>query len=294
MGRPTLANVRGFGAIGVLTATDLAIGGLVGWAGVLFMASVAIDLTGTGIGRPRPLRGGYRLVSVRPHAVPVDRRDELVPALISASTAAFGVDTAAVWRERIRGSWFDRVDRLLLILDRGGEVVGWTSYRYLRLTAMRVLYMDTTGVVPEHQRHGLIPAIQSRVVLRALLVRPLRPLHVVYRTRNALVWRGLRRRLGDANVAPPLRGEPQGWAPRVAAALHDRLAEPGELDLDTLVVRGAYAERGGAVYGEAATPRSGDPEPDAYFESRLGPDDAFLVIARTTLIGMLRLARPSQ
>ncbi len=246
---------------------------------------------GPGIGRARRLRGGYRLVSVRPPAVPVERREGLLPPLIRASTAAFGANTAAVWHERLADSWFDRVDRLLLVLDRDEEVVGWTSYRKLRLAGARALYMDTTGIVPEHQRHGLIPAIQSRVVLRALLARPLRPLHVVYRTRNPVVWRGLRRRLGEENVAPPLRGEVQSWAPGLAAALRGLLAEPGELELETLVVRGAYADRGGAVYGEAEAPRSGDSETDAYFEERLGPDDALLVIARTTLMGMLRPRR---
>jgi hypothetical protein len=228
----------------------------------------AVELTGPGIGRARRLRGGHRLVSIRPRAVPMEGREGLLPPLITASTAAFGTDTADVWRERPAVSWFDRVDRLLLVLDRDGQVVGWTSYRRLHVTDARGLYMDTTGMVPEHQRHGLVPTIQSRVVLRTLLAQPLRPLHVVYRTRNPVVWRGLRRRLGKENVAPPLRGEIQDWAPELAAALHGYLAEPGDLDPQTLVLRGAYAERGGAVYGEAETPSSGDAETDAYFEER--------------------------
>jgi hypothetical protein len=214
-----------------------------------------------------------------------------LPPLITASSAAFGTDTTEVWRERLAGSWFDRVERLLLVLDRGGALIGWTSYRRLELVGARTLYMDTTGVVPAHQRHGLIPVIQSRVVLRTLLTRPLSPLHVVYRTRNPVVWRGLRRRLGEDRVAPLLRGDLQVWAPRLAVALQAELGEAGEVDPRALVVRGAYAGRGGAVYGEAETPRSGDPESDAYFEERLGPDDALLIVARATLIAMLRPRR---
>jgi len=214
-----------------------------------------------------------------------------LPPLITASTAAFGTDTTEVWRERLEGSWFDRVDRLLLVLDRGSEIIGWTSYRRLELVGARILYMDTTGVVPGHQRHGLIPVIQSRAVLRTLLAGPLSPLHVVYRTRNPVVWRGLRRRLGEDRVAPRLRGDLQVWATQLSVALQGELAEAGEVDPRTLVVRGAYAARGGAVYGEAETPRSGDPESDAYFEKRLDPDDALLIIARATLIAMLRPRR---
>jgi hypothetical protein len=247
-----------------------------------------VELTEPGIGRPRRLRGGYRLVHVRPHAIPAERREALLPPLVAASTAAFGADTGKVWEERLEGSWFERVDRLLLVLDRAGELIGWTSYRRLRLASAHVLYMDTTGVVPEHQRHGLIPAVQSRLVLRTLLARPLRPLHVVYRTRNPVVWRGLRRRLGEASVAPPTSGELQGWAQALAVAVPGDVVEPGHLEQETLVVRGAYAERGRAVYGEAETPLSGDPETDAYFEERLGPDDALLVIARATLLAMVR------
>jgi hypothetical protein len=248
----------------------------------------SVELTGPGIGRARRLRGGHRLVSVCPRAVPVEERAQLLTPLITASTAAFGTDTAEVWRERIGDSWFDRVDRLLLVLDRDGEVVGWTSYRRLRLAGTRALYMDTTGIVPEHQRHGLIPTIQSRVVLRTLLARPLRPLYVVYRTRNPVVWRGLRGHLGDESVAPPFSGEVQGWASNLAIALQGYLAEPGDLDPQTLVVRGAYAGRGGALYGESEAPHSGDPDADAFFEERLEPDDALLIIARTTLMGMVR------
>jgi hypothetical protein len=214
-----------------------------------------------------------------------------LPPLITASTSAFGTDTTEVWRERLAGSWFDRVERLLLVLDRGGEVIGWTSYRRLELVGARILYMDTTGIVPAHQRHGLIPMIQSRVVLLALLARPLSPLHVVYRTRNPVVWRGLRRRLGEDRVAPRLRGDVQVWAPQLAIALQGELGETGEVDPRTLVVHGAYAGRGGAVYGEAETPSSGNPEADAYFEERLDSDDALLIIARATLIPMLRPRR---
>jgi hypothetical protein len=91
-------------------------------AAVLLPGMPTVELTGPGIGHARRLRPGYRLVSVRPGAVPAGRRGELLPPLITASTAAFGTDTTEVWRERLAGSWFDRVDRLLLVLDRGSEI----------------------------------------------------------------------------------------------------------------------------------------------------------------------------
>lgn len=94
-------------------------------------------------------------------------------------------------------------------------------------------------------------------------------------------------------MAPPFSDEVQGWAPELGAALQAELGETGEFDPHSLVVRGAYAERGGAVYGEAEMPRSGDLETDAYFDERLGPDDAVLIIARGTVPGMLRARRRS-
>jgi hypothetical protein len=241
--------------------------------------------------RARRLGAGYRLLTVSPPRVPLEQRQALLPFLIVASSAAFGVDTHAVWHERLEESWFDRVDRLLLVLDGREEVVGWTSYRSAELAGERVLYMDTTGMTPEHQRHGLIPRIQSRIVLRQLAARPLRPLHVVYRTRNPIVWRGLRRRVGPESVAPLLDGRAPAWARRLAMAVDGFLSEPGRLDPQTLVVHGAYAARGGAIYGEAEVPQSGDAEADRYFAQRLDPGDAMLVIARTTLVGMIRNRR---
>jgi hypothetical protein len=74
-------------------------------------------------------------------------------------------------------------------------------------------------------------------------------------------------------------------------AVDEFLSEPGRLDPETLVVKGAYAARGGAIYGEAEVPQSGDPETDRYFDQRLDRDDGMLVIARTTLVGMLRKRR---
>lgn len=224
-----------------------------------------------------------------PGALSESQRQQLLPALIAVSSAAFGVDTEAVWRQRIEESWFERVERLFLVHDPAGQVVGWTSYRRAALDGERILYMDSTGVAPAHQRRGLIPRIQSRTILSQLAARPLRPLHVVYRTRNPVVWRGLRRRLGDDKVAPPISGGVQMWARRLAPLVDRYLAEPGELDPELLVIRGAYSERPAAVYGEEATPRTGDPGIDQFFDRALGPEDALLVIARATL---LRLARP--
>lgn len=244
-----------------------------------------------GIGRRRRLYGGYRVLVTRPGAIPVEKRRQLLPSLVAVSTAAFGVDTAGVWQERLEGGWFDRVDRLLLILDAGGEMVGWTSYRTARIAGARAVYMDSTGLVPRHQRHGLVPTTQSRVVRRLLARRPWRPLYVVYRTRSPVTLRGLLRTFGTRNVAPRPGGEAPTWARNLAIAMHRNLAEPGELDAHTLTVRRAYAERGVAIYGDAQTPQSGEPEIDRHFDQHLGPEDAFLIIVRVTLRGILAARR---
>jgi hypothetical protein len=108
-----------------------------------------------------------------------------------------------------------------------------------------------------------------------------------YRTRDPVVYRGLRRRLGAENLAPPLDGETPAWAQQLAGAVNDWLQEPGELDARSLVVRGAYAQLGRALYGEDQTPNSGDPSVDAYFAERLDQTDAFLLIGRIGLLGLL-------
>jgi hypothetical protein len=207
-------------------------------------------------GRQSRVRGGYEVFRIDAPATTAAERQTLLRPLIAASSAAFGVDTSAAWQDRLEAGWFDRITRLVLITNQRGDVVGWTSYRRVDLAGRRVLYMDTTGIVPEHQRHQLTPRIQSRLVLRTLAARPWHSLYVVYRTRNPVVWRGLRRTIGRSAVAPPLHGDPPAWARAVATA-----------------------ERGR------------EPDTDRYFDERLGPSDALFIVVRATLPRVIAAGR---
>ncbi len=221
-----------------------------------------------------------------PGSLAAERRAALIEGLVRASALAFGSETAPIWHERLAHGWFEGLSRLYLILGPDDRLIGWTAYRAALLRRRRCLYMDSTGVVPEFQRHGLIPAVQMGAARRELIRSPLRPLFLFYRTRNPVVYRGLTRTLGSGNVSPPLEGLPQVDMQRLGEAAHTWIDDQFDFDPEQLVVRGVYA-RGAPLYGEDQEPRSGDAAVDRLFERSLGEEDAFLIIAR---VSMPRLA----
>ena len=238
----------------------------------------------------RGLKAGYRLREVHhpPSLSPLQRADFLTQ-LKQLSARSFGVDMEPYWDAR-RAVLFDQLSYLGVITDPDGAPVGWTSYRSTRLSGRRFLYWDATGVVPEHQRHGLMPRVQGRIYRRAYLAALPAGLWVVYRTRSPVVLLNLRRALGRGNVYPqpndPVPEDVQRLADEVSAWLGDMPA----VDTERLIVPGAYdlLER---LYSPDEEPRSKDEEVNAFLSEHLGERDALLVLGRVRLSALMQARR---
>jgi hypothetical protein len=250
-------------------------------------ASAAEGSGGDAGARTVRLRDGYMLRELRrPGELAASQRRQLLCGLEQLSEQAFGVDMAPYWHARA-SAFFEQVSYLAIMHAPDGDPVGWTSCRAAALGPGRFLYWDATGVVPQHQRHGLIPQVQGRMYRRAMLTKGRAPLWVVYRTRSPVVLRGLRNALGPTNVHPPLDAPVPQSVQAIAAEVAGWLGDMPAVDIATLVVRGAYdgLER---LYSPEQEPRSKDRAVNDFMASRLGEHDGLLVLARVRPSALIR------
>lgn len=226
-------------------------------AAVLAVAGPADEPAATVQAVNRRLRDGYRLREfTAPSALAPEQRPQLLATLEHLSAQAFGVDMAPYWQART-GNFFEQVSYLAIMVDPDGRPVGWTCCRSARLRGSKVLYWDATGVLPGHQRHGLIPQVQGRMYRRVFLTKGRAPLWTVYRTRSPVVLRSLRQTLGPDNVYPSLTEPVPGDVRSIAEDVASWLGDMPAVDTSSLVVRGAYDETGPALLSRPGTAQQG-------------------------------------
>jgi hypothetical protein len=216
----------------------------------------------------------------RPASFARAENEHLIERLIAASNRAFGTETESVWRERFAGNYLDSLKRFYLIFDPQENVIGWTGYRCKRIRGELCVYFDTTGLVSEYQRSGVMRAVQRSAVVSELLRHPVRPIRMIVRTRSPVVYRVYLRTFGRDGVIP----RPEGTVPPLEQPFISDVArwlEESPFDPTTSRVRGAYGERG-RVYGTEAEPKTGDDQIDGLFE-RLPQEDALLLAGRARL-----------
>ncbi|MFI6576111.1 GNAT family N-acetyltransferase [Nocardiopsis sp. NPDC050513] len=235
------------------------------------------------------LSPGYRVARWdRPDALCAHSRDRLHATLRGLAERAFGADHSGYWRTRVQAGFFDQITTLALVLGPDGAPVGWGGYHRLRLAARRSLYLDAAGVVPAHRRFGLSTALMTHFLTREVLAHPLSNTYVVLRTRHPAVYAGWRKGIGAHRVFPDRDRPLPGLVRRLAGEAADWLGDGPRLHPDTLVVRDAYRMFDGDIYG--VRPRCGDTGIDGYFDDAVGPRDAVLVVARTNVHVLARIA----
>ncbi|WP_394296844.1 GNAT family N-acetyltransferase [Nocardiopsis lucentensis] len=235
------------------------------------------------------LAPGYRVARWdHPRALSARSRDRLHITLRDLAERAFGADHSGYWHTRVQSGFFDRITTLALILGPDDTPVGWGGYHRLRLASRRSLYLDAAGVVPAHRRFGLSTALMTHFLTREVLAHPLSNTYVVLRTRHPAVYAGWRRGLGTRRVFPDRHRALPSLIRRLAGEAAEWLGDGPRLHPDTLVVRDAYRMFDGDIYG--IRPRSGDTGIDDYFDDTVGPKDAVLVVARTNVHALARVA----
>lgn len=227
----------------------------------------------------RELIPGYRLARWdTPSALEPSCRDRLHRVLCGLAERSFNADHSSYWQARVEAGFFDRITTLALILGPDGSPVGWGGHHRRRFAGRRVLYLDSTGVLPAHRRFGLSTALMMHFLSREVFPRPLLPTYLLMCTRHPGVYNGWRQGFGPGRVFPhPSRPTPASIR-RIAGEAAEWLGEGPGLDPGTLVVSDAYRMFDGDVYGVPLS--SGRPHIDAYFDNNVGAKDAMLVVVR--------------
>ncbi|HVR11758.1 MAG TPA: GNAT family N-acetyltransferase [Thermoanaerobaculia bacterium] len=232
------------------------------------------------------LPGGFRLASwLRPSLLSAASQDDIFATLVRISTRSFGADMAPYWAGRKAGGYFQKISRFCLIIAADGTVVGWTGFHRQRFGGRHCLYLDSTGVLPEHQGSGIVSRVQSRILARELAAHAFSSLYLITRTENPVVYRMLQRAVGAERIHPsPRRPVVPEVIQRIGADTAVWLGQEDVFDPPRLKVAGAYSNLD-ALYGEL--PTSGDGALDAFFQGNLRPVDAFLVIADANFFRVL-------
>lgn len=234
-----------------------------------------------------PMRHGRRGLLWDPVAeMPATARDWVRRQLVPVATAAFDGTTAGYWAQHWSDEQLDRLDVLHVAVDEAGAPVGWVSATRATWGGRRVLYAASAGVAPGIQGGGVSAALWRRVVEAELRRGLLRPLHVVLRTGNPLVYDAWVAAAGDARAVHPRPGTAVP-APVQAiardAAVH--LGQAADLDAERLHIVDAYRSTPGGLWRNR--PRSRDDATNAWFDAALQPTDAFVVVARFSPLGQL-------
>jgi hypothetical protein len=242
----------------------------------------------------RPMRHGRQGLLWDPVAqMPPAARERVRERIIPVATAAFDGTTAGYWAQHWSDEQLDRLDVLHVAVDETGTPVGWVSGRRADWGGRRVLYAASAGVAPDIQGGGVSAALWRRVVERELRRALLRPLFVVLRTGNPLVYDAWVAAAGDPRAVHP---RPDTTVPaRVQAIAQDaagHLGQAAELDSRRLHITDAYRSTPGGLWRHR--PRSRDERTNTWFDATLRPTDAFLVVARFHPLAQLWRSRTSR
>jgi hypothetical protein len=159
--------------------------------------------------------------------------------LVEISTKAFGADMTDYWAGRHDGGFFEPATKFCMLIDPMGTVTGWTAYHRTKFGGAFCLYLDSSGVLPEVQGGGLMGQLHSRMIAQECLVHAPRPVHLVTRTENPVVYWLLRNGCGKRNIWPTPLGAPSGTVFAIGMDAADWLGQRDKFNPATLTVRGA-------------------------------------------------------
>lgn len=209
----------------------------------------------------------------------VQRR--IYQALVPVTTRSFSADMTPYWAQRSREGYLERLAEFVLVVDGAGAMVGWTGFHLLPFDEHTIVYLDSTGLVPEWQSRGAMRALMRRCVADSALPRCAGglPVYLTARTESPIFYRLMQGLLPAGQLYPNGAAVLPEDIAAVGRHLADWLGQLAILDPTTLMLRGAY-DALDELYGEL--PTTGDPQLDTLFRDQLGPLDAFLLVGRAS------------
>jgi len=131
--------------------------------------------------------------------------------------------------------------------------IRWSGYRARTICEERVVYFDSTSLLPAHQGHGLIPSLQRAALEREHAAGEPRPTSLAVRTCNPAAHRLAIVTQRTEPVIPSLDGTVPTARRRLVAETARSLNQH-PFDPTTSRAIGAYGD-GPSLHGQAALPR---------------------------------------
>lgn len=215
-------------------------------------------------------------------AMPPQARRHWRERAVPVAVAAFDGTPADFWLTHWSDEELDRLSVLHVAVEVTGAPAGWVSGRREGWGGRRVFYAASAGVAPHIQGGGLSAALWRRVVLRELVRAFPRPLFVVLRTGNPLVYDAWTAAAGGPHAVHPRPGVPVPTdIQQMARDAAQYLGQAADLDLATLRIAEAYRAVPGGLWRHR--PRSRHEQTNTWFDNTLQATDAFIVVAKFTL-----------
>jgi hypothetical protein len=200
-------------------------------------------------------------------------------ALVPVTTRSFAADMTPYWAQRSKEGYLERLAEFVLIANAKGAMVGWTGFHILPHDKVTLVYLDSTGMIPEWQSRGVMRKLMwARIHGAALSGCPSdRPVYLTARSESPVFYCLMRGLLTTYELFPhPTLPVPPDIA-ECGMLLAEWLGQRHLLNTSTLALQGAYNALD-ELYGEL--PTTGDPDLDTLFRERLGPLDAYVLIGR--------------
>jgi hypothetical protein len=142
--------------------------------------------------RSTPLDGGLTaLVVDRPGRVlNLSAQWRIYDALIPVTTRSFGADMTPYWAQRSKEGYLERLAEFVLVSSPEGHMVGWTGFHVLPYDEHTLVYLDSTGMVPEQQSRGVMRDLMRARIHDAVLPSCAadRPVYLAARSESPSRW----------------------------------------------------------------------------------------------------------
>ena len=212
--------------------------------------------------------------------LPFSVQADIYDALIPVTSSAFSADMTGYWAQRSREGYLERLTEFTLISNKSGSIVGWSGFHLIKDWRHTIIYLDSTGILPQLQSRGTLGTF-SRGRLLESAISKIQAGHAVYvtaRTESPIVYHGIRQMFSDSKTLYPQVGDaPPDEIVNIGTQLAGWLGQTSIYDSDSMIVRNAYDSLD-ELYGEL--PKIGDHELDTLFRESLGPLDAYLLVGR--------------
>ncbi len=215
----------------------------------------------------------------RPARLGLTAHRRIYTALVPVTTQSFGADMTPYWAQRSKEGYLERLAEFVLVAGADDTMIGWTGFHVLPDDDRTLIYLDSTGMVPDSQSRGVMRRLMHDRIHGTVLPSCAadRPVYLTARSESPVFYRLMRGLFDTGTLFPHATLAVPADVAQTATTLAGWLGQSHLFNPSTLAVENAY-DGLDELYGEL--PTTGDPDLDQLFRERLGPLDAYLLTGR--------------